>query len=96
VLLNQHREGVDLSVRVKPRASKSRVLGQRGDAVEVAIAAPPVDGEANAELVRTLAQFFDIARSRVRIARGSTGKNKVVRLLGLAENDVIARLAELP
>jgi uncharacterized protein YggU (UPF0235/DUF167 family) len=46
--------------------------------------------------VRTLAQFFDIGRSRVRIAHGSTGKNKVVRLLGLTESDVIARLEELP
>ena len=96
MLLNQHPEGVDLSVRVKPRASRSRVLGQRGDAIEVAVAAPPVDGDANAELVRTLAQFFDIGRSRVRIAHGSTGKNKVVRLLGLTESDVIARLEELP
>lgn len=91
--LNQHADGVDVTVRVKPRSSKSRVLGERGDAVEVAVSAAPVDGEANAELVRTLAEFFGLARSRVQIASGKTGKNKVVRLVGVSRDDVEKRLA---
>ena len=47
-----------LKVRVKPRASKSRVLGTRDGVLEVAVAAPPVDGAANEELVRTLAEHY--------------------------------------
>ena len=90
-----HADGVTLTVRAKPRASKSRVLGQRADALEVAIAAPPVDGEANAELVRTLADYFGLARSQVQITAGKAGKNKLVRLLGVNLSDVERRLAEL-
>ena len=92
MLVSQHAEGVDITIRVKPRASKSRVLGERSGALEVAVAAPPVDGEANAELVRTLAEFFDVARSRVHITSGKSGKNKIVRLLGALREDVERRL----
>lgn len=80
-------------VHVKPRASKSRVIGMRGDALDVAVAAPPVDGEANAELVRTLARHFGIAQSRVEIVSGVSGRNKVVRLSGVEDEEVRARLA---
>lgn len=95
LLLNERSDGLDVTIRVKPRASKSRVLGERNDAIEVAVAAPPVDGEANIELVRTLAAFFDLATSRIQIVTGKTGKNKVVRLLGITRDDAERRLARV-
>jgi len=91
-----HPDGVTLAVRAKPRASKSRVLGEREGALEVALAAPPVDGEANAELIRTLADHFGVARSQVQIAAGKSGKNKVVRLIGANLGDIERRLTEQP
>lgn len=72
--------GVSLRVRVKPRASKSRVLGEKEGELEVAIAAPPVDGKANEELLRVLADYFDVPKSSVQIARGESGRSKLVRL----------------
>lgn len=72
--------GVSVRVRVKPRASKSRVLGEREGELEVAVAAPPVDGKANEELVRVLAEFFDVPKSVVDIARGQSGRSKLVRI----------------
>jgi uncharacterized protein (TIGR00251 family) len=72
--------GVTLRVRVKPRASKSRVLGEKEGELEVAVAAPPVDGKANEELVRVLAAHFDVPKSAVAIARGESGRSKLVRL----------------
>jgi uncharacterized protein (TIGR00251 family) len=70
---------VRLRIRVKPRASKSRVLGWKGDELEVAVAAPPVDGEANAELVRTLADHFSLAKSDIEILSGKSGRSKLIR-----------------
>ncbi|MGC4086677.1 MAG: DUF167 domain-containing protein [Polyangiaceae bacterium] len=54
---------------------------------------PKALASANVELVRTLSEFFGVARSQVRIASGKTGKNKVVLLVGARLEDVAARLA---
>lgn len=72
--------GVSLRVRVKPRASVSRVLGTRAGELEVAVAAPPVDGAANEELVRVLSEHFDVPKSAIDIARGQSGRSKIVRI----------------
>ena len=76
----RHEGGVSLRIRVKPRASRSRVLGEREGELEVAVSAPPVDGAANEELVRTLAEYFDVPKSSISIFRGATGRSKVVRI----------------
>ena len=75
----RHGDGVSVRVRVKPRASKSRVLGEREGELEVAVSAPPVDGAANEELVRILAAHFDVPKSAIAIVRGATGRSKIVR-----------------
>jgi hypothetical protein len=69
-----------IRVRVKPRASKSRVLGLKSGELEVAVAAPPVDGAANTELVRTLAAHFDVPKSAIEIVSGQRGRSKLVRM----------------
>jgi uncharacterized protein (TIGR00251 family) len=84
---------VELGIWAKPRASKSRLLGVREGRLEVALAAPPVDGAANAELVRVLASHFGIPRSRVELVFGQAGRTKRVRLHGVPEGVVRAALA---
>jgi len=91
----QHLDGVTLSVRVKPRAARSQLLSVREGALEVAIAAPPVDGEANLELVKTLARAFGLSRAAVQIATGMSGRQKLVRLVGARLSDVEAALCKL-
>jgi uncharacterized protein (TIGR00251 family) len=71
-------------VKVKPRASKSAVLGFREGVLEVAIAAAPVDGAANAELVRTLAAHFDVPKRAVVIESGEASRTKRVRIEGIS------------
>jgi uncharacterized protein (TIGR00251 family) len=85
-------EGVRLSVHVKPRASKSRVLGVRAEALDVAVAAPPVDGLANAELVRTLASHFGLPARQVTVISGASARSKVVELRGISAEEVRTRL----
>ncbi len=90
------RDGaVRLDVRAKPRAHKSRIVGEREGALEVALAAPPVDGAANEALVATLAKALGVPQSAVRIVRGESGRNKLVEIAGLGEDVVRARLSSV-
>lgn len=80
-----------ISVHAKPRASKTRVLGVTNGALEVALAAPPVDGAANEELVCALSDHFGIPKRRVTLVGGEASRHKRVRLEGLARADVVAK-----
>ena len=84
--------GARLSIWAKPRAAKSRVLGVREGALEVALAAPPVDGAANAELVATLAKTLGVRKRDVIVRSGHSGRNKVVEVIGRSPGDVRAAL----
>ena len=76
-------DDIILSVRVVPRASKSQIAGIHEDVLKVRIASPPVDGAANAELLKLLAKHFGTARSAVEIVSGETSKSKRVRIADL-------------
>ena len=78
------KEGVVVRVRVTPRASRSRLDGLHGDALKVRLAAPPVDGKANAALVEFLAETWELPRRSVQILAGETSRDKRVLLVGLS------------
>jgi uncharacterized protein (TIGR00251 family) len=86
--------GSSLRVRVKPRASKSRIVGTREGMLEVAVAAPPVDGEANAELLRLLGRELGVRKSGIRIASGEASREKLVHV-ELAPESLLRALAKL-
>lgn len=70
-------------VRVAVRASKSEIVGELGGALKVRIAAPPVDGAANAELVKLLSKTFNVSKSAVEIVSGQTSRTKQVKISDL-------------
>ena len=74
---------VILSVRVVPRASKSEIIGEHDGALKVRIASPPVDGAANAELIKLFAKQFGVSKSNIEIIGGQTSKSKQIRISGL-------------
>ena len=78
--------GFEIELQVVPRASRSRVVGEHGGRLKVQLAAPPVDGAANAALVELLADLFGVKRAQVTLVQGATGKKKRVRVLGLDAN----------
>jgi uncharacterized protein (TIGR00251 family) len=84
--------GVEVSLHLQPRASRTEIVGMHGGALKLRIAAPPVDGEANDELVRFLAKTLGVTKSRVTIVSGTTGRRKRVRLEGVGIKDVEERL----
>ncbi|HQR16824.1 MAG TPA: DUF167 family protein [Gemmatimonadales bacterium] len=75
--------GVRLRLRIQPRASRSEVVGLHGDTIRIRLAAPPVDGAANEELVRHLAEIFGVPRRAVEIAAGHAARLKTVTVAGV-------------
>jgi uncharacterized protein (TIGR00251 family) len=80
-------------VRAKPRAKKSRIVGLYGEALEVSLAAPPVDGAANRALLELLAEVLGVAKSQLAIVRGGGGRAKLIEVRGLTEAELRARIA---
>jgi uncharacterized protein len=76
--------GVVLEILVQPRASRTRVVGEHDGRLKVQLAAPPVDGEANAALIGLLADALGSRRSDVTIERGDSGRRKTVRVAGVS------------
>jgi uncharacterized protein (TIGR00251 family) len=74
---------VEFQVRVIPRASKTEIIGEMAGAVKVRISSPPVDGAANAELVKLFAKTLGVAKSNVEIVSGQTSKTKRIRINGV-------------
>ena len=83
LVITDRAGAVRFAVHARPSAPKTRVLGVREGALQVAIAAPPVDGEANAELARSLARVFGVRVRDVEVVAGQSGKRKVVEVRGI-------------
>lgn len=71
-------------MHVVPRARATVVAGRHGDALKIRLAAAPVDGAANDELIRFLAEQLGVPRTAVTIAAGHTGRRKTVKIAGMA------------
>ncbi len=85
-------EGVTIRVRVQPRASKNQMAGIVEGVLKVRLTAPPVDGAANKACCEFLAGLLGVAKSRVKIVKGHTGRNKTILIEGLAGNKVQYKL----
>ncbi len=83
---------VIFNVKVVPRASKSEIVGEMNGALKVRIASPPVDGAANAELIKLLAITFAVSKSEVEILSGETSKTKQIRIINSTSEKVAAVL----
>ncbi|MGD0484157.1 MAG: DUF167 domain-containing protein [Gemmatimonadales bacterium] len=85
-----------VAVHVQPRARRTEAAGMHGDAVKVRLAAPPVDGAANEELIRFVAERLGVPRSTVRIAAGAASRRKVVEVDGASAETVRTALLAGP
>ena len=75
--------GSRFSVHVRPRSSRSTILGVREGALDVALTSPPADGAANSELLAILAKALDVRRGDLSIAMGMSSRNKVIDVNGV-------------
>ena len=87
-------QGATFVIRVQPRARKNAIIGQVGDALKLALAAPPIEGRANMSCIEFLAEFLKVPRSSITIAAGETSRNKVIRIAGISADEVSRRISE--
>jgi uncharacterized protein (TIGR00251 family) len=92
LVLRDVDHGVELQVRVAPRASRSGVRGVHDGALKCSLASPPVDGAANAELLELLAELLGVPKRCVSLQRGERGRSKTVRIVGLDTTTARERL----
>ena len=82
-----------ISVRVQPNAPRSEVSGFAGGVLLVRVAAAPVQGKANRELIALLGKTLGVSRGSLTVIRGHTNRNKVIAVAGMSQEEVSARLA---
>lgn len=92
VRINDHTDGAMFTVKVHPRARKNAITGEVGDALKVALTAPPVDGEANEACIDFFAKLLKVPRSSISIAAGLSSRNKVIRVARLSATQVRERM----
>ena len=92
--LHAQADGVLLSVKLQPRASANEIGEALGAELRIKVTAPPVEAAANEALLRLLAQQLHCPRNRVDIVRGHTSRHKVIKLYGLAVEDIVSRLGK--
>ncbi|MDX2031087.1 MAG: DUF167 domain-containing protein [Blastocatellia bacterium] len=93
--ITEKGDGVSFAVRVQPRASRSGVAGEIDGALKLRLAAPPVDGEANEELIRLLAKLLDVPRAYISLLSGATSKNKIVLVRNISATTCRMKLEEV-
>lgn len=84
--------GATFAVKVHPRARKNGITGVVGDALKLALTAPPAEGRANQACIEFLAEFLNVPRGSVTIVGGQTSRNKVIRVAGRTAAEIEARL----
>ncbi len=85
-------ESSTIVVHIQPRASRTEVVGWHGDAIKIRIKAPPVEGAANRELLRFLAQRLHVSPSAVQLLSGAGGRRKRVCVAGLTSDQIERQL----
>ena len=80
--------GATFQVKVHPRAKKNAITGEIGDALKLALTAPPIEGRANEACIAFFAELLNVPRSSVTIAAGESNRNKLIRVAGLSAEQI--------
>lgn len=90
--LREAKGGVTVSVHVVPRASRTGLVGLHGTSLRIRVKAPPVEGAANAELLKYLAEQLSLPSSHVELIAGDASREKLILVRGLTLAVVATRL----
>jgi hypothetical protein len=85
--------GVRIQVKVQPRAARNGLGGIDGNCLRVRLTAPPVEGEANRQLLKVLSEVFNCGPGSMRIIRGLTGRLKLLEITGIEVAEAEKRVA---
>lgn len=95
IFIKEKGNGVVFSIHVVPGAAKNEIVGVQDEALKVKIAAPPVEGRANAECIRFLSETLGIKKNQVTVTSGHRSRKKVIAIEGLNVRDATAILSGL-
>ena len=90
--LKQNKDKTTLTVYVVPRSSKNEIVGIYNDALKIKLKAPPVDNEANEELINFLSKKLKVSKSSIEIVSGLRQKRKTIRIKGTDLNHLYTEL----
>ena len=90
--IHEGSAGVTFAVKVHPRARKSAITGELGNALKISLTAPPIEGKANEACIEFFANLFKVPRASVTIAAGQSSRSKVIRVTGLSAQQIQDRL----
>jgi uncharacterized protein (TIGR00251 family) len=95
IAISDHPEGCVLPVRAQPGARRNAVVGAQGQALKIAVTAPPDQGRANKAVVEVLCEQLDLKKSQVELISGMTSRDKKFLVRGLNSSSLAARLQAL-
>ena len=90
--LHETSSGITFAVKVQPRARRNAIVGELGDALKIALTAPPVNGRANEACTEFFANLLNLPRASITIASGQSSRNKVIRVAGISADELKKRL----
>lgn len=93
--LQADEEGVTLKLYIQPGAKKTEVVGLHGEALKIRLRAPPVEGQANAQLIAFLALHLAVPKRAVTLLSGEASRAKRVRVVGIGAASVVAKLSPI-
>ena len=93
LLIRETGTGIDLLVRVQPRARSCALAGIHERALKVKVTAPPVDQAANRAVVEFFASLLEIPKSRISIVSGERSRTKTLRISGIGEQEFLRRIS---
>lgn len=84
--IKEESGNVRLNIYLQPRSSKNEIVGIFEDCIKIKITAPPVDNEANTQLINFLSKILKIKKQNISIVHGFKGRKKVIQIKGIALN----------
>lgn len=91
--VQQTPDGLLLNIYLQPKASKDQIVGLHGEELKITITAPPIDGQANAHLLKFLSKQFKVAKSQISLRKGELNRHK--QILITAPNQIPECVAAL-
>lgn len=92
-IVSEKAKGCILKCWIQPRSSRSAIVGVHGDALKIALTAPPVDGKANKELLKFLAKYFKLPKSSIQIIAGESSRSKTILIADIDKDMIIKKLS---
>lgn len=90
MVIRELSDGIAVSVKVQPRASRNQIIGQTGESIKVHLNAPPVDGAANAACIELFSDILKLPKSSIHLLSGHKSRNKIIKIEGLDKHTFLA------